>query len=216
MSEAMTVETIVEAYWQMKEFWTKVRYPLQTPKGGWSDIDILAYNPKTRELVIAESKVQGRKKDVYAYTKQIDGDILKFGGNYFDFLRHLKSVCKDGVIFSDFQKMVKKLIVQLVGNYVISDDVKPEAEKTVWNKIRKDIPTYVELKIRLETTLDVISQIITLEYELKQGKRYGHPVLDIARELNRYMHPQILYAGKDTEPIKKAFAKKLKQALMLE
>jgi hypothetical protein len=33
MSEAMTVETIIEAYWMLKGFWTKTRFPLKTDKG---------------------------------------------------------------------------------------------------------------------------------------------------------------------------------------
>jgi hypothetical protein len=219
MSEAMTVETIVEADWQMNGFWTKLRYPLRTSRGSWSDIDILAYNPETHELVIAESKVRGSKKAVYAYTAYTQkkyGNILRYDDDYFSFLRHIKLACKNGVIFSDFPKMVKKLTIQLVSNYVISDDVKPEAQKTVWEKVRKDVPESVELKICLETTLDVISRIIALENKKEQGKRYGHPVIDIARELNRYMHPQIQYAGRGKEattPIKKELAEKLAQAI---
>lgn len=54
MAEAMTVETIVEADWQMRGFWTRLRFPLQTPKGGWSDIDLVAYNPEDQHLAIAE------------------------------------------------------------------------------------------------------------------------------------------------------------------
>jgi len=30
MSEAMTVETIVEAYWRLQGYWTKLRFPFQT------------------------------------------------------------------------------------------------------------------------------------------------------------------------------------------
>ena len=70
MSEAMTVETIVEADWKMNGFWTKLRFPLRTQKGSWSDIDILAYHPETKVLVIAESKVRGNKKAIYAYTRE--------------------------------------------------------------------------------------------------------------------------------------------------
>ena len=224
MSEAMTVETIVEADWQMRGFWTKLRFPLRTKKGGWSDIDILAYNPETRVLVIAESKVRGPKKAVYAYTKESQkryGSILKYdlhGGNYLylSFLRHIKLACRDGTIFDDFDKMVDTLIVQLVSNYAISDDVKPGAEAAVLKLVRKDVPSNVKLKIQLESTLDLISRIITSENENRQGRRYGHPVIDIARELNRYMRPKIQYAGRgkaSVDPIKKRFEQKLSKAL---
>lgn len=68
MAEAMTVETILEADLLLRGFWTRVRFPFQTDNGGWSDIDVLGYNPERRELVLAESKVRGPKKDVSAYT----------------------------------------------------------------------------------------------------------------------------------------------------
>ena len=200
MAEAMTVETIVEADWQMRGYWTKLRFPLQTQKGSWSDIDVLAYNPETRVLVIAESKAQGTKKQVYCYTKDTQkqyGSILKYDrgkddyDNYFSFLQHIKLACKDGVIFSDFGKMVNKLIIQLVSNYVILDDVKPDAESAVLERVHKDVPDGVKVEIRLESALDVISRIIEAENVKEQGRRYGHPVIDIARELNRYMHPVV-------------------------
>src|ERR1700735_1088053 len=100
MAEAMTVGTILEADLQLQGFWTRLRFPLQTGNGGWSDIDLLAYHPERRELVIAESKVRGSKKAVYAftsYTQKKYGDILQFDdNNYFSFLRHIKQICKNG------------------------------------------------------------------------------------------------------------------------
>jgi len=35
-----------------------------------------------------------------------------------------------------------------------------------------------------------------------QGRRYGHPVIDIARELNRYLIPNVKYAGEHKEALK--------------
>ncbi len=222
MAEAMTVETIVEADWQMQGFWTKLRVPLQTPKGGWSDIDILAYNPETRELVIAESKVSGPKKAIYAYTKDFQKrgvNILQYDKDYyFSFLQNIKWVCKDGEIFSDFKKMVNKLIIQLVSNYVILPDVIDDAKVVVRERIQKekDVPSGVDLEIRLESTLDVLIRIIKKENENDQGRRYGHPVVDIVREINRYMHPQIHDVGRDKakiDSIKNDFSQKLSEAL---
>ena len=73
MSEAMTTESIVEAEWVLKGYWTKTRFPfkIKTEKGsGWSDVDVLAYNPETNHLVISESKARGRKNRIIAYTQQ--------------------------------------------------------------------------------------------------------------------------------------------------
>ena len=58
MSEAMTAELIVEADWLLKGYWTKMRFAFQSDKRGWSDVDIMAYHPESKHLVISESKVR--------------------------------------------------------------------------------------------------------------------------------------------------------------
>jgi hypothetical protein len=223
MAEAMTVETIVEADWQMQGFWTRLRFPLQTPRGGWSDIDLVAYNPEHHHLIIAESKVRGPKKDIYAftkYTRQRYGDILTYDeDSYFRFLRHIGLACADGAIFKNFKSMVKILTIQLVSNYYISEDVKEDAERSVRNHVAGEIPSGVELRIQLETTLDLILRIIGNENSSSQGRRYGHPVMDVAREINRYLRPNVRYAGRGAEAInmiKKDLAKKIHDVLSVQ
>ena len=49
MSEMMTTEILVEAYWIVQDYWTKGRMPIQTDKGSWSDIDVVAYCPSSPE-----------------------------------------------------------------------------------------------------------------------------------------------------------------------
>ena len=91
MSEVMVSEGIIESYWLLKDYWTRVRFAYQTENGGWSDIDVVAYDPETRHLVIAESKVRGPKKAIYAYTELTQdkyGSLLDYdGNNYFSSLR---------------------------------------------------------------------------------------------------------------------------------
>ena len=48
MSEVMVSEGIIESYWLLQDYWTRVRFAYQTQNGGWSDIDVVAYNPETR------------------------------------------------------------------------------------------------------------------------------------------------------------------------
>lgn len=93
MSEAMTSELIIEAAWLLEGgYWTKMRYAFQTDNGAWSDVDVIAYNPETRHLVICESKVQGPKDYVYAYNDETHKkwkSIVRFDrDNYFSFIRH--------------------------------------------------------------------------------------------------------------------------------
>jgi hypothetical protein len=204
MSEAMAVETIIEAYWLFRGYWTKLRYPFQTKEGGWSDVDILAYQPEEKVLVISESKARGKKKDVYVYLKDNGYDIFEFDkdGNYLSFLNNIDKLCLNGIIFNNFNKMVDKLIIQLVSNYYIEERALPSVKKDVYSRIKKHIPKNVEVEIRLDTTLEVFCDVIKLANADPMGRRYGHPVMDIAREINRYLNPNICCAGKEREKIK--------------
>ena len=206
MSEAMTSESIVEAEWLLLGYWSKMRFAFQVENGSWSDVDILAYNPESKHLVISESKVRGPKDNVYAYTehtKQKYGSILQYDGdNYFSFLRHLPILCKDGVVFTDFKKMVKTLTVQLVSNYVVTQEVRGAAMASIEKEILK-LKLPVKINFKLDFTLSVIARVIAAEKESGQGRRYGHPVLDIAREINRYFYPSVRYAGRNSEVTEK-------------
>lgn len=212
MSEVMTVESIIEAEWQLRGYWTKARFAFRTETGHWSDADVLAYHPEEKTLVIAESKVRGPKKKVFAFNRQTrekHGTILEFSAhvnskknNHFDFIRHLYRICSDGVVFADFGKMVDTLVVQHVSNYVIADDLKEEARECVLEAAMKNLnerkPAPLnkpKVEVQLDTTLEVVARIIEHENEHEQGRRYGHPVLDMAREINRYLHPKVRGAG---------------------
>lgn len=209
MAEAMTVELVVEAEWLIQGYWSKLRFPLQTKKRGWSDIDVLSYNPRTKHLVLSESKVRGEKDAVFAYTthsKARYGNILDYdGGNYFSFLDHLPLICEDGVIFDRFDEAVDRLTLQLVSNYVIEECLLAEAKQTVVDRANELTPP-LSIDVSLDTTLDVLARVIAQERERKRGRRYGHPVVDIARELNRYLTPRVSYAGRGkarTEAVRK-------------
>jgi hypothetical protein len=205
MSEAMTVETIVEAYWRLQGYWTKLRFPFQTRGKGWSDIDVLAYHPEDKAFVISESKVRGPKTEVYAYTsysRKKYGNIFKYDDpNYLGFLDQIKLVCSDRVVFRKFSKMVDRIIIQLVSNYYIDDSVEEKVKDDIYRKIKTSIPDGIKPEIRLDTTFQIICEIIKFEQSSPQGRRYGHAVIDIARELNRYLHPDIRYTGKEKKMI---------------
>jgi hypothetical protein len=195
VTEAMTSESIVEAEWILEGYWTRVRFAFHTGIRGWSDVDVLAYRPETKHLVVAESKVKGPKTHVFAYTKKWHdryGSLAeKFDdAGYFDFLRHLPRLCKDDVVFPSFKRMVKRLTVQLVSNYFVSPEIRKTAEiETLKVKVGSRLPVPIDL--RLDTTIDVLARIIAKERESRQGRRYGHPILDVAREVNRYFFPVV-------------------------
>lgn len=201
MSEVMVSEGIIESYWLLKDYWTRVRFAYQTENGGWSDIDVVAYDPETRHLVIAESKVRGPKKAIYAYTEVTQekyGSLLDYdGNNYFSFLENLPRICRDGVLFKNFSRMVEKLTVQLVSNYVIDQEINETAKATVLKRVKHLLPKMqCEIDVMLDSTMAIMVQVIELENEMTKGRRYGNAMLDIAREINRYAHPDIKYAGR--------------------
>ncbi|MEQ6278626.1 hypothetical protein [Kluyvera sp. 142053] len=201
MSEVMVSEGIIESYWLLKDYWTRVRFAYQTENGGWSDIDVVAYDPETRHLVIAESKVRGPKKAIYAYTELTQdkyGSLLDYdGNNYFSFLKNLPRICSDGILFKNFSRMVDKITVQLVSNYVIDQDVMEDAKAAVLAQVKSILPKMkCEIEVMLNSTMDIMVQVIEQENEMTKGRRYGNAMLDIAREMNRYAHPDIKYAGR--------------------
>ena len=195
MTEAMTSEQIVEAEWLLKGHWTKLRFAFQTAsgKGNWSDIDVLAYEPEAKHLVIAESKVQGRKENVYV------GDIGQ-SSYWSKLVAGLPRCCEDGVIFDDFSKTVRTLTVQLVSNFWIDPAAKNEATKRLVKDIKARVPIG-KVEVMLDTTIEVVARVIEQERSSRRGRRYGHPVLDMAREFNRYLDPRVLGAGRSRSSI---------------
>lgn len=222
MSEQMAVESIVEAYWRFQGYWTQQRFPFQGEGHGWSDIDVLAYHPEQKTLVVCESKVRGPKTDVYAYTQYARdkyGDIFEYDdAGYLSFLKNIKQICSDGLVFKNFKKMVKKLVIQLVSNYYIHDSVLPKVKEEIYRKVASSIPKCVKNDIRVNTTLEIICEIIRFEAGKTQGRRYGHPIVDFVRELNRYLNPNLRYAGrqiKEADEIKEIFRKSFMRSFQL-
>ena len=207
MSEAMTAELIVEAEWILKGgYWTKARFPFQTAAGRWSDFDVLAYSPSRKHLVVSESKVQGPKNRVYGYTPNTNHYFIN--SSYLGFLDNVPVFLRNGIVFDSFAESVDRLTVQLVSNTVILPDLQDEAEASVVAYVEEsfDLPSGMRVEAMLDSTLDVLARVIVRERERQQGRRYGHPVIDIARELNRYLDPSVNDAGLGkarTDPVKR-------------
>ena len=190
MSEATTTEQIAEAEWRLKRYWTKLRVPVKV-RGGWSDIDVLAYDPESKHLVITEVKAQ-------------QGKNVVFGGpasHYWtEFTARLPHYCRNnGEIFRDFRKSVKHLTVQLVSNWVATPH-KP----AVVARAKKDVVAAIDFRnvdVMLDTHIEVLARLLTRERDEEVGRRYGNPVLDVVREVNRYLHPSVRGAGRSGSSI---------------
>lgn len=109
MAEAMTVESMIQAYWHMEHYFTIPRFSFLKEKvkgSGYSDIDLLAYkapqwvdpNEKIKDqnrckniLVLCESKAHGEKNkikyDDYSKEKFVDFESLKDETNQHDLIK---------------------------------------------------------------------------------------------------------------------------------
>ena len=126
----MATELIIDAYWSLKNYWTKVRVPL--PNG--SDFDVVAYNPNKKHLVVAESKARNKKERVYVYNKSeknfVDSYWEKFLCNI-PYLWNNDEWDTGNYLFDDFNKSVKKLTIHLVSNTYVDKKCIKKAEKDV-------------------------------------------------------------------------------------
>lgn len=224
MSEVMTTEAIIEAEWLLAGYWTKPRFVFQTIKGAWSDVDVLAYHPGKKHLVISESKAQGPKDCVLAYTEEMkEKPFCEIAPRYLTFLDHLpilfeKNICKEGGMFKNkknFKGMVDSVTVQLVCNYAIEKSIKEDVSKELNNILKNTFRMRVKKNFQLDSTIDVIARLIRDERSSYQGRRYGNPVLDFVREINRYLHPSMRKAGHSSRAIQYEMIQGFIEALAL-
>lgn len=219
MAEAMTVELIIDAYWSLKGYWTHPRFSFQTKKGGWSDFDIVAYHPNNRILVISESKAGGRARDVFAfntYTRKYAkrkwncSTFAKYEVDYLNFVSNIQYIWEDNLVFDSYKKFkesVSELIIQLASNYTIAPELLPESERSVrglFFESTSRCPLKKEaVHINLTTPFHLFCEIQSMIINEPQGHRYGNPILDLARELNRYLYPRVRYGGQGASSLLK-------------
>jgi hypothetical protein len=203
MSEIMTVESIIDAYWQTQNYFTKPRFFYATTNNGNSDIDVLAYDAINNSVVFAESKAHGGKSKLkhgeisektyeqvkagensYANKKTVD-DFLKFITD----VKYLIGQDNDVNFPFDFTN-IKKLTLHFVTTTEYLKNMETikniESELKAYINKKHKLPK-IKIEIIIETHFDVLVKIIKALNSETRGKRYGHPVLDILREFNRYL-----------------------------
>jgi hypothetical protein len=207
MAEAMTVELIIDAYWTLKGFFTRPRMSFKI-KSGWSDFDVIAYHPSKRVLVVSESKARGQATDVFAYNPHTKRYAKKkyncsTFGEYEeeDYLNFISDSYKK------FKQSVSELIIQLVSNYTITPELLPESERSVRGLLFESVsrcPLRKEaIHVNLTTPFHLFCEIQSTIVNKPQGHRYGNPILDLARELNRYLYPKVSYGGQGASALLK-------------
>jgi len=165
------IEEIVARYYQKQGFFVITNYPFFIPReksgknvGGWSDIDILAYNREELHVVQCKPFLGKRKANEEARR------ILKWF-NYA--LNHLRKDNKFNYIIDENAKIVKRVILQ-----------SPQPKKAIKILEEKDIEVIV-LKDVIKELIDIIKDEI--EKYRKEGRgRIGKEddtLLSFIREL---------------------------------
>ena len=230
MSEMMALELLVEAEYILRDYWTKGRFPVQTALSGWSDFDVVAFNPHVvafkphlvdpnlegkSHLVLSEAKAYGTKNQVYVTTVKNQDMTLsnidnlwslapKDNDPYFRFLYQIKEI--KGSLLKLIQESVQIVTIQIASNWIVDQGVKGNIESKLAEKV-KEISLMKDKTVicSIETPMEIFSRIMMLEHEKDQGRRYGNPILDLAREFNRYLDPSYLHKRKFSR--KKEFQK---------
>lgn len=220
MAEAMTVESMIQAYWHMEHYFTIPRFSFLKERidgSGYSDIDLLAFktaqwiDPETKTnidddrgktiLVLCESKAHGEKNkikyDDYKKEKFIDFDSLKDEANQHDLIKFYFNV--DYIItHGSLNNLINLNNLDILKLQFISTALFCNEDiivKSIENKIRELFidkykftnPTFL-VKLEITTHFDIINKLFAQVQKDETGKRYGNPVLDFVRELNRYIN----------------------------
>jgi hypothetical protein len=198
MTDATTVEQILEAYWLLQGYWTKLRHPIKAPSS-WAEVDLLAFNPATSDLVVAEAKMPIGELFGHSVPPAPDAETgvgaTDRAADPTGFAARLGDLFADP-FFETTRKQAKQLTIQLVSPALVGAGVERDLEREIDKEIKRLSPTSKKaVRTRLDTPLSILCEVVRLERNAGQGQRHGHPVIDMARELNRYFLPAVRMAG---------------------
>ena len=212
----MSVESIIQAYWQIQNYFTIPRFGFEKKGdndqdkkwGNYSDIDMLAYKPKNyldkaskSTLVLCESKAHGGKNQIIfrdfdkSYYEFKDIEKYHKDGHTKDLIHfidvNVKYLLKHENLLNGLVNLneVEVLKLQFVSTILFhnQEKVKPLILSHLKEAIKKDYKN-LEIEVEITTHFDVISRLFLMVQNGQSGKRYGNQILDFIREINRYVH----------------------------
>lgn len=195
--EAMAVETLLAALWELDGYLTKTRVAYKV-SNGYSDMDIIGL--KKTCLRIGECKARYSPNTVMVITDEIENfyeDWLKSWGK---FSINLNYFWDAGYEWLPNRQEIEELELWFCGNiFFQNEEIRKKAERDFINSIYDLLPNGLKSKtsIVLKSTFEVITEVIKLlnewvepedERQSGWGKRFGNPIIDTFRELNRYLN----------------------------
>lgn len=194
--EAMAAESLVACAWELDGFLTKIRWPVRSPHGQFSDIDVVGVNAEG-SVRFAECKVPWGPRAI----RVVDRSFAKNFGheepcNWLDRADNIRRIWADSPPWLPNKRDVKSVEFWICANVWFSDEAAREAAKrSVYTSVRKKCPRELKdlVTIEIRSTRDVLFQVVTgvrkSIHQDRHGRRFGHPILDAVRELLRYTHP---------------------------
>lgn len=198
-NQANISESVLEAYWKLKKYWTKVRLTYENKK----DFDLVAYNPLEKTLVVGEAKAQSTIKTIYLYHEGFEEEFYEKNSEYCKFISEIHKLWEPNFIFKtlkDFSDNVENLIIHLVLNVYIQKTEKDEVELNLekhCRAINKDIPKNLNITVQIDNFMDIIAKIQNniKKDDFIQSRMYENTILDFMRELKRYTSPDFKDVG---------------------
>ena len=198
--EVMAVEELVAATWELEEFLVCRRHAIWLEgKSSYTDLDLVGVRQLPAEVRIAECKVQQGPRRVYCYSGE--GNFVEDFVEWYGWDKFMSNI----TLLWDHEsrpgwlprvKDVASIQVWLCGNFWFTDhEARQRAYDELTHELRKHAPYGGKAKIegRVYSTLDLILKCIagvgSHTVKSEWGKRYGHPMLDLFREMVRYAHP---------------------------
>jgi hypothetical protein len=104
-----------------------------------------------------------------------------------------------------------EIIIHFVSNYYIEKSILDLAQDDLKKEITNNIQPndYTIKEVIIDTTFEIFCKILKVEKNKNQGKRYGHSITDIVREINRYMNPNVNFKDSKIEEPKNDYTLKL-------
>ncbi len=169
MSEVMAIESIVEAYAKFRGYFCEMRVPFKL-KRGYSDLDIVGFNPKTGATLVVECKAWGSSD----YYPSFDGSDSKRW-----FKKQFREIIKKWDQFkkspSNRWKLSKlnQIWYVLPGHFQHKEVFEAQLSKELKHSIKIIFIHELIRNVILEVNKD----------RKKRGKRYSGPALEFCRWL---------------------------------